>query len=158
MFKPHYGTCKNPSCQKDDVLIVVKDGWCEKCNYNRKQEKKKAAGKKHGKYTYKKEATGEKSVFEYVLERDEPRCFVCGDRLTLIMAHNFAHVLAKGKYPAFRLYPDNIRLMCFKFGEGCHEKYDQQPHSNLKGDGWDRLFELRDRLKAEYENREITNL
>lgn len=148
MFKIHYGYCK--FCNKEDQLLVVRAGYCEKCNYQQKQEKKKAAGKKSGKYQYKREATGEKSVFEYVLERDEPKCYVCGEHITLIMAHNFAHVLPKGKYPAMRLNPDNIRLLCFKFGQGCHEAYDTKPHSELKGEGWEKLFALRDRLKDRY--------
>ena len=52
MFRPHIGDCKNPDCNRTHVPIVVRDGWCDKCHHERKQAKKKAAGKKTGKYTY----------------------------------------------------------------------------------------------------------
>lgn len=152
MFKPHYGYCK--FCEQDDQLIVVKAGYCQKCNYENKQSKKKAAGKKSGPYKYIKKATGEKHVFEEVLDGlpdTETKCFVCGIRIPLITHHNMAHVLAKGKYPLFRLNPNNIRILCYNFqGTGCHSKYDHWPHSELKGEGWEKLFALRDELKKEY--------
>ncbi len=106
-------------------------------------------------------ATGEKSVFEDVLDSipdtEETKCFVCGTKIALVMPHNFAHVLSKGKFARFRLKPENIVLLCHKIiadkdGQGCHYAYDFTPHSNLKGEGWERLFELREKLKLEYKN------
>jgi 5-methylcytosine-specific restriction endonuclease McrA len=152
MFKIHIGDCKNPDCNRQDVPIVVKDGWCDKCNYERKQAKKKAAGKKTGPYKYKREATGEANIFEIVLEKNEPICYVCKERISLIMAHNFAHVLPKGRYPKARLDPNNIRILCYKFGQGCHERWDFGVKAELTGDGWDRMKALAEELKKEYSN------
>lgn len=39
MFKPHYGSCKE--CQRTNVIIPVKSGLCQYCNYERKQNNKK---------------------------------------------------------------------------------------------------------------------
>ena len=157
MFRPHIGNCVN--CPRTNVPIVVRDGFCDKCNYDRKQAKKKAAGKKTGKYTYVRQATGEGELFrELALNTigDEPtRCFVCGKLVAVVTHNNMAHVLAKGKYPKMRLEPENIRILCFNIqGTGCHSLYDHSPHSELKGEGWERLFELRDRLKEEYKQLE----
>lgn len=45
MFKPHYGDCSNPDCNRKGVLIPVKSGFCDKCNYERKQESKRNGGR-----------------------------------------------------------------------------------------------------------------
>lgn len=103
--------------------------------------------------------TGEKNVFEDVLDNipydTETKCFVCGQLIALVMPHNFAHVLSKGKYAKFRLKPENIVLLCHKIiadkdGQGCHYAYDFTPNSELNGEGWEKLFELREKLKEEY--------
>lgn len=156
MFKAHYGTCIK--CEKEQQLIVVKSGYCEKCNYELKQSKKKSAGKKTGRYVYKRVATGEGGVFERIIESlsdTETVCFVCQIRVPIITHHNIAHVLAKGKYPKMRLDPNNLVVLCHKIvadesGQGCHYAYDMTPHSELKGEGWERLFELRNQLKEHY--------
>lgn len=152
MFKPHYGTCSK--CEKDEQLIVVKRGICQRCNYEEKQAKKKSEGKKTG-YKYVKTATGEKDVFQEILDSydDKPiYCFVCKKRLTLITHSNFAHVLPKGKYPKHRLNPDNIRLLCFDINTGgCHRKYDFSAKSDLENDpNFKEILELREKLKKEY--------
>lgn len=107
-------------------------------------------------------ATGEKNVFKSVIDRlsdNEPcECFVCGTPIALVMPHNFAHVLSKGKYPKMRLEPRNIVLLCHKIiasekgsnGQGCHYAFDFTPHSELKGEGWEKIFNLREELKEEY--------
>jgi hypothetical protein len=154
MFKIHYGICV--LCNQES-LLVVKKMWCDKCNYEQKQNKKKLAGKKSGKYKYIKKATGEKDVFEAVLDNlpDGPtKCFVCDITVALVTHHNMAHVLAKGKYPKARLDPNNIRVLCYNIqGTGCHSKYDFYPHGELKGEGWERLFKLRDELKEQYKHK-----
>lgn len=38
MFKPHYGTCTE--CDVPNLLIVVKKGWCERCNHAKKTERR----------------------------------------------------------------------------------------------------------------------
>ena len=147
MFKPQYGTCSQ--CHKDDQLIAVKSGCCQKCNYDNKQKKK---GLSHPSKPLRK-PTGEKDVFEVVLDNNEPVCFVCGEPISLIMIHNFAHILRKGNYPKFRLNPDNIRIMCYKIdGSGCHSLFDFNPRSTLKGSEWEKVFELEEKLKQQYNN------
>jgi hypothetical protein len=156
MFKPYYGYCK--FCDKDGQLIAVKSLHCQKCNYELKQSKKKAAGKKTGRYVYKRIPTGENSVFESIVEGlsdTETVCFVCKIRVPIITHSNIAHVLPKGRYPKMRLDPNNLVVLCHKIvadenGQGCHYAYDMTPHSELKGEGWERLFELRDQLKETY--------
>lgn len=108
--------------------------------------------------------TGEKHVFESVLDNlpdEETRCFVCGVRIALVTHNNMAHVLSKGQYHKFRLNPDNIVILCHRViadesGNGCHNLFDTAPPSKLKGEGWERLFELKEKLKEEYKN--LTNL
>lgn len=153
MFKPHYGKCLGP-CGKDGQLIPVRDGFCQKCNYDRKQTKKKAAGKSVKKYTYVPEATGEGSMMEEIvlgLTDEATTCFVCRKPIAVLMYGNMAHVLSKKQFPEYRLYKKNIVIICFNLdGDNCHHKYDHTPHSTLKGEGWDRLFALREELKNQY--------
>lgn len=106
--------------------------------------------------------SGEGSVFEQVLDSipmDGPtRCFVCETRVAVVTHNNFAHVLSKApnKYPKMKLYPKNIVILCHRIVadengfQGCHFSYDHTPHSKLKGEGWEKLFELREELKEEY--------
>jgi hypothetical protein len=152
MFKPHIGNCVN--CPRTSVPIVVRDGFCDKCNYKRKEDKKRSEGKKTGGYKYVKKATGEKNVFEQVLDNldeFETRCFICEKRVAVVTHHNFAHILAKGRYPKFRLNPDNIRIMCYNIqGTGCHSRYDFSPKSELTDPMWDKVWQLREKLLNEY--------
>jgi hypothetical protein len=159
MFKPFYGKCSNPDCNQDNPLIVVKRGLCQFCNHKEKQEKKKKSGKKTGGYTYVKEATGEGELFEEIMKDfgDDPvKCFVCGRRISLLMPHNFAHVLPKGKYSSFRLYKPNIVILCHLIvadengNQGCHYSWDFKPRSELKGEGWEKMFELEEELKNKH--------
>jgi hypothetical protein len=154
MFKPHIGDCSNLTCNRKGVPIPVKSGFCDKCNYEQKQEKKKLAGKSTKKYTYVREATGEGKMFENIIENlgDEATCcFVCKKPIAVLMYGNMAHVLPKGKYEAYRLYSKNVVLLCYNLsGDNCHHKYDHTPHSTLIGEGWERLFKLRDELKEQY--------
>ena len=157
MFKPYYGYCK--FCDKDDRLIAVKSLHCQKCNYELKQAKKKQAGKKEGRYVYKRVATGEASVFKSILENmpeTETRCFVCNVRVAVITPSNMAHVLPKGKYAKMRLDPNNIRILCHRLvadndgNQGCHFAWDMKPRSELTGEGWERMKELEHDLKEIY--------
>ena len=105
-------------------------------------------------------ATGEKDIFESVLDSipdtEETKCFVCGKRIAIVTHHNFAHILAKGRYPKFRLNPDNIRIMCYNYqGSGCHSKLDFYPKSELTDPMWDKVWELKERLINEYKQLNI---
>lgn len=150
MFSPHWGTCIECG---DDNFIVVKRGFCGRCNHKFKAAKKKAEGKSLPK-KYARKSTGEKDVFEAVLEAlpdDRPTtCFVCGKMISVVTHNNMAHILSKGRWPKFRLNPDNIRVMCYNIqGTGCHSRYDFSPKSELVGEGWDKLFELKAQLIEE---------
>jgi len=109
--------------------------------------------------------TGEKDVFHEVLDElnyeEETKCFVCGLPIALVTHSNFAHILPKGKYPLFRLNPDNIKIMCHsivsrinehtgKPTNGCHSDYDTKPRSELTHEMWDKVWELHEGLKQEY--------
>lgn len=134
-----------------------------------KREKKKPKPLKRTAIKKKFKATGEKHVFEEVLDEipyDGPtRCFVCGRQLSLVTHNNFAHVLSKGKYPDLRLYPPNIKILChysiaINRGDGtptngCHSDWDTKPRSSLKDPMWDKMFELEAELKELHRNGEI---
>jgi len=107
----------------------------------------------------KVKATGERHVFAEVLDEipyDGPtRCFVCNKQISVVTHHNFAHILSKKQYPLFRLNPENIKIMCFNFvaingDQGCHYNYDFKPRSELKEEMWQKVFELEEQLKNEY--------
>jgi hypothetical protein len=160
MFRPFYGSCNQ--CPREDVLIVVKSGICQYCNHENKQKKRKSEGKKPMGYKYSRQKQGEVDIYEKVLENlpdYETRCFVCGIRVSVVTHNNMAHVLNKNKYPKFRLNPDNYVILCHRVvadadgNPGCHYRYDMTPHSTLKGEGWERLFALREDLKAEYKRK-----
>lgn len=151
MFKPHHATCIQ--CHQPSI-VVVKAMLCAKCNYDNKQKKKKADGKSTAKYTYKRESTGEGALMESIVENlpdHETVCFVCGKRIAVLTYSNMAHMLPKGKYSAYRLYTDNIRILCFNLdGTGCHSRLDHQPKSTLTEEGWQKVFDLQEKLKKQY--------
>ena len=127
----------------------------EKTPKKAKKPLKRSAIKKH----YK--PTGEGDVHLEVLDRlsdfEAAKCFVCGIPLALVTHNNMAHVLPKGKYPKFRLNPDNIVLLCHRIVadkdgfQGCHFCWDMRPRSEIINDPkWEAMFELEERLKKEY--------
>lgn len=158
-FKIHYGYCK--LCSQEAQLIVVKKGYCQQCNEKQKQAKKKAAGKKTVKYNYVREATGEGEMMrETVLNMlgdEATRCFVCGIPIAALTYSNMSHVLSKGKYPEFRLKPENLKVLCHKFiadekgNNGCHQIWDFRPRSYIENDPmWQEMIELETQLIEEY--------
>ena len=151
MFKPHHSICSQ--CNQPSI-VVVKKMLCGRCNHENKQKAKKASGKSIAKYSYVREATGEGKMFENIIENlgDEATCcFVCKKPIAVLMYGNMAHVLPKGKFGAYRLYSRNVVLLCYNLsGDNCHHKYDHTPHSTLIGEGWERLFDLRNKLKEQY--------
>lgn len=153
MFHPHEGIC---ICHNEKRLIVVKKGYCAIGNYEQKQTKKKTSGKSIAKYSYVREATGEAALMQNMVENlpdTETRCFVCDKRIAVLTYSNMAHILPKGKYPAYRLYSANIKIMCFNIeGTGCHSRLDHQPKSTLIEEGWNKVWELQEELKQTYPN------
>jgi hypothetical protein len=146
MFKVHYGICV--LCNQEGLLVVRKL-WCDKCNYEQKQNKKKLAGKKSGKYKYIKKATGEKELFEQIAIEREWKCFVTGQTLWELKSSQFSHVLPKAlnKFPLFKLNPDNIVLL----SDEAHRLWDFGSREELKKDSeWDKMFKLEAELKKQY--------
>lgn len=152
MFKPYYGTCSYPGCTRTNAPIVVKSGWCDRCNHKHKEIKKKEAGKSIKKCTYVKPKTGESEIFLQVWENSNQRCFVCDKAIPYPIASNFLHVLSKAlnKFPKFKLYPKNIVLGCHDSETSCHHRWDKMPRSSLIEPMWKPLFELEAELKEEY--------
>lgn len=103
-----------------------------------------------------KRPTGEKIVFEIIYEERPHISYISGLYVDCI-AHTFAHVLAKGKYPKFRLRKDNIVFLTPEehqlFDAGTEEQR-QAYKERMKKDGidvdWDKLYKLRDELLNEY--------
>lgn len=149
MFKPHIGKCVYPGCTRERAPIVVKAGWCDKCNYNHKKEKKPPI--KRG-LVFKKQITGEAELFRQIWEESDKRCYVCKKPILFPTASNFMHVLAKAlnKYPLFKLKKENIVLGCHDSESSCHHRYDKAPRSTLTEPMWLPLFELEEKLKKEY--------
>ncbi len=155
MFKIHIGDCVK--CPRKGTPIVVKAGFCQWCNHEHKQAKKKEAGKSTAKYVYKKPNTGEKDVFYTIWCNSDQRCFVCKKPIIYPIASNFLHVLAKAlnKFPLFKLNPKNIVLACHDGETSCHHRFDKMPRSTLTEPMWKPLFELEAELKEEYKHFKI---
>lgn len=153
MFKPHYGYCTHPDHNHngEESFIVVKVGWCDRCNHRVKNEKKKAAGKKvYTGISKLREPTGEMELFEEIASEREWVDFVTGKPLRQLTPTQFMHVLPKAlnKYPLFKLYKKNIVLG----SDETHFKWDNAPRSELRKDPqFNKLFELEAELKEEYE-------
>lgn len=98
---------------------------------------------------YKKRDTGQVSVFEDISASREWACFTCGIKLWQLTATSFGHVLPKAlnKYPAFKLKPENIVLLC----DSCHHQWDHMPRSDSKKDPrFDKMILLESELIEEY--------
>lgn len=155
MFKPHYGTCLYPNCNKTKAFIVVKAGWCQECNYKHKQQKKKEFSKPPiNKYSYVKPKTGEADLFYTIWTESNQRCFVCNKPIIYPIASNFMHVLPKAlnKYPLFKLFKKNIVLGCHDGESSCHFRFDKAPRSTLTEPMWQKVFKLEAELKEEYKS------
>lgn len=146
MFKPHYGTCID--CKRDNVIIVVKKGYCGFCNEKQKKAKKVSEGKVMKEYAYKRKTTGEMALFQAIWKVRPHICSVCGKALPEpLKPHYFAHILSKGAYPGFRLLDRNIDLMC----ERDHNEYDSGDCTAPK---FDKINEKKQLLKELYYNTE----
>lgn len=124
---------------------------CAKCNYEKKQASKKAAGKSTAKYSFKTKATGQAEIFAEIAEEREWVCFVTGEVLRELTPTQFMHVLPKAlnKFPKFILYKKNIVLATNEV----HFKWDHTPRSEcIKDPRFDKLFALEAELKQQYPN------
>jgi hypothetical protein len=101
----------------------------------------------------KRKTTGEKDFFESLWNSDKAKV----SALTGLplsdqndaRAHFFAHILPKGKYPKFRLNPDNI--MYLELEE--HYKWDFERFKCLIDPAWAHIIELENKLKKQYDER-----
>lgn len=69
----------------------------------------------------KRKNTGEKEVFEEIRNERPHICTICKKNIIEAQARCFAHLLAKGMYPKYRLNKDNIALVC---SIECHHELD----------------------------------
>lgn len=74
-----------------------------------------------GKIISKRKNTGEKQLFETIRNSRPHYCILCKKHIIEAQARCFAHLLAKGMYPKYRLNEANIALVCWP---ECHHKVD----------------------------------
>lgn len=162
------GICKE--CGKERQIANSKFMLCPIHNSRRL-----AAGKPPKKYTLKKRTyktwkgnervkidrrkainrkfrkTGEGALFEKLESSRPPVCEVCGKYLKELIAHNFAHILPKSTYPSLRLHEENIAILCWDYGQGCHEKWDTKSKKSLQDlPEWKNIFDKAQHLKENY--------
>jgi hypothetical protein len=110
MFKPNYSTCIECKQQR---MIVVKKGYCKRCNELKK-------GKTKPKIKFKKK-TGELNMFKELSEEKQSSvCQCCKTLIPSLSPINFSHVLSKGAYPSYRLDKRNIFVVCAT----CHHEWE----------------------------------
>lgn len=135
-----------------------KDRWhnnplisrCKTCQYeyasnNKKQTRINLVSDK--KKERLKETGGEKELFRKILIEKQSNwyltCSICWNRFLIENAWptSFSHVLAKWKYPAFRLFENNIKIVCNDISmNSCHKKLDEIVNK-IKKDIWYKEFE-----------------
>jgi hypothetical protein len=143
--------------------VIGKQGVCSECNEERWLTKPSLGlcaicnKKRLNKSKEKKKPTGEKIVFEQIWEEREHKSYLTGDSLDKYVQSDlwynlFAHVLAKGKYPKYRLFKKNIVLLT----PTEHRLLDQgtsdqrKKYADETGCNWNKIFELKDELYEEY--------
>lgn len=109
MFKPNYSTCVECKQQR---MIVVKKGYCKRCNELKK-------GKSKPKIKFKKK-TGEIDLFKEISQKINSICQCCKVPIANLSLINFSHVLSKGAYPSYRLDKRNIFVVCAT----CHHEWE----------------------------------
>lgn len=107
----------------------------------------------------------EKEMFLQIVETRELKSWLSGEKLPSIHSsffiNVFAHVLekAQGKYPKFKLNPDNVILITPKEHDLIHNgsKEQKESYAKLKGFSWDKFDELVINLKEQYKKFEKNN-
>jgi len=151
-MNPRYGTCS--SCEKVGDIIVKSlpslGSLCFDCNRKRLEAGKV---KKSSAIVSKKRPSGEAGMFEVIWNTRPHVSFVSGQQLgTEAKSFFFAHVLPKSTYPEYRLFMNNIVLLSYSE----HMDWDQSGRDKLRSDPrWDKMFELEDKLKTQYNNEQI---
>ena len=152
MIKPKKGKCVDCHDDKPEQWLAKnKPPLCRWHNEKRKAEVKKSKGKSP--YKYIKKATGERELFEEILEDRGARSEISDEPIYNIGPINFIHLLAKGqgRYPLFKLNKDNIVIGTAEE----HHEFDHGSQSKLREDPrWDWVFEKIEKLKREYKELE----
>jgi hypothetical protein len=87
-------------------------------------------------------ALGKKLFFERG-QRSEINGEYLGDEYSHVFA---SHILSKGAYPAFRLYPKNIVIKSFDQ----HRAWENSKHKLRGLPQWEWVFKLEEQLRQEY--------
>ena len=151
----HHSTCMNP---------VFSHGYCTNHQYLRTDSKyidKRKDKRLRQYYPVKKVSKnpsfgfeGELEMFHQIWGERPHKCIFTGEDLnqfyyTDFWYNCFAHILPKGKFPLFKLNPENVRLVYPEF----HSIVDQGTKADrLKHPEWDWTYwdELTQQLKAQY--------
>jgi hypothetical protein len=139
--------CGNPSFGKDKK---TGEPYCKFHQYKRTDKKP---------YKYKRKPTGERKVFDSIWGKRPHRSFLSGADINWVEGTDFyvnvfAHVLAKGKYPKFRLLEENILLLTVEehrlLDTGTEE--ERQAYAEKYNCDWNAVYEYREVLIAEYKS------
>ena len=180
MFKPHYGNCSNQDCGRTGVLIPVRSGLCDKCNYERKQSNKKpringvSREEQVDCDSYKRE-----SCREVYQTKKSPsfknRKKIQSSKKGTGQAEIFEEIAAEREWVCFVTGTRLFQLTATQFAHvlpkalnkyplfklykpniqlvtnEAHYLWDHTPRSELRKDKrFDKLFELEEQLKEEY--------
>lgn len=108
MFKPNYSNCVN--CQKS-ALIVVKKGYCQRCNKELKDSKKKAEGKYKAPKQYVKKKVGTLELFQEIWNERPHVCQVTGETIKEFDLRVFSHVVPKSLSKKLALDKENVWIV-----------------------------------------------
>lgn len=137
--------CKKPR-------YIYAKGLCEWCYRQNRYFAIKENNKKF--YETRWGFETERQMFEYIAVRRPLVSFIDGSDLKWTKGKSFffsifAHVLPKGKFPYYRLNPNNIILLTPQQ----HQDFDQnKTKSQLleENSNWQNVFDLYDELEKEY--------
>lgn len=129
MFKPDYGTCIE--CGGNNLLIVVKKGYCERCNYDIKQAKKKTITKTKKTYyipKFSKEGAEKKKLVnagkeKYAKTLSNNRCESCGSQDFCGMSHIISEkeCYSNPDIPDWLAYDVSVFVWECHNGKNCHQ-------------------------------------
>lgn len=85
-------------------------------------------------------------LFKEIWEEREHVSYISSDVGLYFNPWCFAHVLSKGAYPRYKFKKENIVLLTPQE----HYKFDFETHRAKEDPKFDKLFELADKLRQEY--------
>ncbi len=158
-------------CSPDVEVMIVKrhpsGNYCTYHNHQRLNEHKEKNSDNKGsgsnisaqsgriprkKYVYKRKATGEWAFFQSQFAVSNKRSFISDIPLIGELQPIWCfHVLGKGAFVKFRLYDKNL---VFTTAEEHIDWHSNMTRAMLlkKDSRWQKIFDLYDKLKIEYEN------